>query len=81
MREEQSVELLRMCKGRRKARHAKVEGPAVQEMKMVSWIYAVPKHGPKRKKKTGSKKKRKSRSSKSVWSVSGGLPSLGKRAR
>jgi hypothetical protein len=48
---------------------------------MISWIYAVPKNGPKRKKKSKPKKKQKSSPSKSLWAVSGGLPSLGKRAK
>jgi len=48
---------------------------------MSNWIYAVPKAPkPKVKRKLKSKKKGKP-TSKSIWTVSGGLPSLGKRAR
>jgi hypothetical protein len=47
---------------------------------MSSWIYAVPR-GPARKRKSKPKKKRKFPPSKSIRAVSGGLPSLGKRAK
>ncbi len=50
------------------------------ERAMSSWIYAVPK-GPARKRKSKPKKKRKFPPSKSIRAVSGGLPSLGKRAK
>jgi len=48
---------------------------------MTSWIYAVPRPAPKRKRKTKHKKQRKFPASKSIRALSGGLPSLGKRAR